>query len=35
MISLTQKASDKFKEIMKSVVGSGEKMMRINFITFG
>jgi predicted lactoylglutathione lyase len=35
MISVTQKASDEFKEIMKSVDGSGGKMMRINFVTFG
>lgn len=35
MISVTQKAYDKFKEIQKSVEGSGDKMMRINFVTFG
>ncbi len=35
MISVTQKASDEFKEIMRSVDGSGDKMMRINFVTFG
>lgn len=35
MISVTQKACDKFKEIQKSGEGSGGKMMRINFLTFG
>jgi len=35
MISVTQKASDKFKEILKSGEGSGDKMMRINFEAFG
>ena len=35
MISVTQKAADKFNEIMKSGQGSEGKMMRINFQGFG
>jgi Fe-S cluster assembly iron-binding protein IscA len=31
MISVTQKAADKFNEMLKSEEGSEVKMMRINF----
>jgi len=34
MISVTQKAADKFNELLKSE-GSEGKMMRINFQSFG
>jgi hypothetical protein len=35
MISVTQKAADKFNEILKGGEGSEAKMMRINFEGFG
>jgi Fe-S cluster assembly iron-binding protein IscA len=35
MISVTQKAADKFNEMLKSEEGSEVKMMRINFEGFG
>ncbi len=35
MISVTQKAADKFNEILKNEQGSEGKLMRINFQGFG